>query len=246
MKMIFNGDLIDSMELQPGDWLPGKGVFETIRAEERQTFALHRHYCRAKDAAVFNLPNEEVVTSAVNRLLTSKNYPISRLRISFRNDGDWLITNHEYLDPKPAKLMIFNQPNMDNELRIKSFPYDRNLALHQDANAAGFDDGILLTTDGEVAETAFANIALEIDGEWLTPPLTAGILNGVMRAIAIDAKMISVAPITKAQLERASRGLLISSLRIAQEIAEIDGRKLASAQTKSAQIWKLIESFRGF
>ena len=67
-----------------------------------------------------------------------------------------------------------------------------------------------------------------------------------MRAIAIDAKMISVAPITKAQLERASRGLLISSLRIAQEIAEIDGRKLASAQTKSAQIWKLIESFRGF
>ena len=246
MSIIFNGELHDKFELLPGDWLAGQGVFETLRAENGQTFALHRHYCRAKEAANFHLPSEAAVTDSVKKLLNLEKFPISRLRISFSDSGDWLITNHQYQDPKPARLMIFKERNSNNELRKKSFPYDRNIALHQDADAAGYDDGILLSEYGEIAETAFTNIALEIEGLWVTPPLTAGILNGVMRAIAIDEKALAVAPITMAQLATATRGLLISSLRIAQEISEIEGRKLAPAESKSAEIWKLIESFRGF
>lgn len=246
MRVIFNGELCEKSDLLPGDWLPGSGIFETLRAENFETFALHRHYCRASEAAEFQLPSEVEIEAAVKELLHSESFPISRLRICFGKSGDWLITNHQYQDPKAAKLMIFKDRNQDNELRKKSFPYDRNIALHQDADAAGFDDGILLTKNNEVAETSFTNIALEIAGQWVTPPLTAGILNGVMRAIAIDEKVLTVAPITLDQLQLATRGLLISSLRIAQEISEIEGRKLAPATGKSSEIWKLIESFRGF
>ncbi|MEY4444033.1 MAG: hypothetical protein RL301_112 [Actinomycetota bacterium] len=246
MKVIFNGELTEGIELLPGGWLPGNGIFETLRGEDRDYFGLHRHYCRANEAAKFELPSESEVTRALERLLQAENYPVSRIRISFRDDGTWLITNHPYQDFGPVRLMIFPERTKNIYPVLKTFPYQQNLLLNKSAQSAGFDDGILITNSGEVCETSIANIALEIDRKWVTPPLTAGILNGVMRAVAIESKEIQVAPIDLAQLEKATRGILLTSLRIAQEISEIDGRKLMGSESKVAQIWKLIEGLRNF
>ena len=246
MKVIFNGELTEGIELLPGDWLPGNGIFETLRGEGRDYFGLHRHYCRAKESARFELPGEIEVTRALQELLQAENYPVSRIRISFRDDGTWLITNHLYQDLEPAQLMIFPERAKNKNPVLKSFPYQQNLLLQKSAQSNGFDDGILITNDGEVCETSIANIALEIDQQWVTPPLTSGILNGVMRAVAIESNEIQVAPIDLTQLEKATRGILLTSLRIAQEISEIDGRKLKGSESKVAQIWKLIEGLRNF
>jgi len=53
-------------------------------------------------------------------------------------------------------------------------------ALAADKPAQAFDL-ILWNEAGELTEGSFGNIALEIDGQWLTPRAQAGLLPGVLR-----------------------------------------------------------------
>ena len=248
MNIIFNGELrkAEEMDLLPGFWPKGSGYFETLRAEGNHIFALHRHLCRAKESANFDLPSEIQVRESLNTLFSVEKFPISRVRISFSDNGDWMATNQPYVDPAPAKLTIFKELDSDLSPKYKKYPYERNIALHQNAQKDGFEDGIVLNKNLEVTETSFSNIFLEISGKWVTPPISAGILNGVMRAIALEAKAVVVSPITENDLQSANKGLLISSLRIAQEISEISGRKLAPSTQKASEIRELNEAFRGF
>jgi len=52
----------------------------------------------------------------------------------------------------------------------------------EDAHAGGYDDAILLTGDGHVAEASAANIFLVRGKELATPPLTDDVLSGITRA----------------------------------------------------------------
>ena len=61
----------------------------------------------------------------------------------------------------------------------------------EDAHAAGYDDAILLTGDGHVAEASAANLFVVTGTEVATPPLTDDVLSGITRTaimrIAADA-----------------------------------------------------------
>jgi branched-chain amino acid aminotransferase len=51
--------------------------------------------------------------------------------------------------------------------------------------ARGADDGIILNLAGEVTEASVSNIAFVRDGKIVTPPLSAGILEGITRSLVI-------------------------------------------------------------
>ena len=65
-----------------------------------------------------------------------------------------------------------------------------------------------------------------IAGEWVTAPITAGLLPGVMRAIAIEECGVKVRPIHISEVPNIESGFLISSLRIAQPISHIGEMKV--------------------
>ena len=52
----------------------------------------------------------------------------------------------------------------------------------EDAHAAGYDDAILLTGDGHVAEASAANLFVVAGSEVATPPLTDDVLAGITRS----------------------------------------------------------------
>jgi len=96
-----------------------------------------------------------------------------------------------------------------------------------------------------LAETTIATLLLNINGDWVTPPLSSGILNGVVRALVLEAGLAKVRRIEFSELENVQSGLLLTSLRNAQNIGEISGRKLSIDPEKCAQIHKLMNEFRG-
>jgi branched-chain amino acid aminotransferase len=100
------------------------------------------------------------------------------------------------------------------------------LNLLGQAQSAGFDDYLLINHEGKVAETAIANLILQIDNQWLTPPLSDGVLPGVMRALMIEKAGVLVRQIDAVQVPLIQSGFVVSSLKIAQPIAQIDGRNL--------------------
>ena len=88
--------------------------------------------------------------------------------------------------------------------------YDRGLAA---ARADGLGDLLFLNTRGELAESAIANVFVELEGRLFTPPLDAGVLPGVLRAAWLAAGDVTERVVTKAEAESADALYLVSSLR---------------------------------
>jgi branched-chain amino acid aminotransferase len=112
----------------------------------------------------------------------------------------------------------------------KRYPYTQNLQIVAEAKSAGFDDYILINQDGFITETAIANLVFQLDGEWITPPLSDGVLPGVMRALLVEKNGVIVRQITANQLHEIKSGFVVSSLKIAQPIGRIGDRILAISQ----------------
>ena len=60
----------------------------------------------------------------------------------------------------------------------------------------------------------------------MTPPITSGILPGVVRAIAIEECGVKVRPIHISEIPEVESAFMLSSLRIAQPISHIGDMKL--------------------
>jgi branched-subunit amino acid aminotransferase/4-amino-4-deoxychorismate lyase len=144
----------------------------------------------------------------------------------------------------PAKLKIIDKRSSDYEIKNKEYPY-QNLQMLEKVKTEGFDDGIIVTEDGHLAETTIASLLLKIDGTWVTPPLSSGILNGIVRALVLEAGLAKVRRIALSEITKVESGLLLTSLRNAQNIGEISGRKLIIDNEKCAEIHKLLNEFKG-
>ena len=229
-------------------WALGSGIFETIRVEEGEAFGVHRHHCRAKESAKklgIAIPTEEFVSDASYEVIATEDFKVGRLRWHFDTDGEFTISYAEYQDPTtPAKLMIFDEREPNYSIQNKEFPY-KNLEMLDRARAANFDDGIIVRSDGQVAESSMATLLFKIDGQWVTPPLSSGILNGVVRALVLEAGLAQVKRIDIEELPAVRSGLLLTSLRNAQNIGSIAGRELAIDNEKCAEIHKLMNQFKG-
>jgi branched-chain amino acid aminotransferase len=112
---------------------------------------------------------------------------------------------------------------------IKSYPYNYRLDILEQARVNGFDEALVTSQDGKICEGSVCNVLLKIAGTWCTPPLSDGVLPGVMRALVIENCDVIVRSIDVSEIGDIESAFLLSSLRIAQPIASIDGRELSQS-----------------
>jgi branched-chain amino acid aminotransferase len=224
----------EEAQLDSTGWPNGTGIFETIKTVEGQAWALSRHMRRALNSARRNdqpFPNEEMIRAAVAETITANPYSIGRLRLLFGVDGSFCATHQEYLEIERTAMLGIRR--LDEAVSVpveKRYPYTQNLQIVAEAKSAGFDDYILINPDGFITETAIANLVFQLDGEWITPPLSDGVLPGVMRALLVEKNGVIVRQITANQLHEINSGFVVSSLKIAQPIGRIGDRTLAISQ----------------
>jgi branched-chain amino acid aminotransferase len=140
----------------------------------------------------------------------------------FEADGNLRVTHQEYFEVSTnASLGILHSTEQASSPVEKRYPYTKNLEILTQAKSAGLDDVVIVNRDGFITETAIANLVLEIDGEWITPPLSDGVLPGVMRALCIERNGVVVRQIRAGQLNEIRSGFVVSSLKIAQPIGRI-------------------------
>ena len=218
-------------QLDSAGWPDGTGHFETIKTVDGQPWALSRHMRRALNSARRNdqpFPNEELIRRAVAETIAVNSFQIGRLRLLFGVDGTLCVTHQEYVAVESnANLGI---RYLDSEVPTpveKRYPYTQNLQMLEAAKSAGFDDYVLVNRDGFITETAIANLIFEIDGTWITTPLSDGVLPGVMRALLIEKNGVVVRKIHFSELNEIGSGFVVSSLKIAQPIGRIGDQTLA-------------------
>jgi branched-chain amino acid aminotransferase len=103
----------------------------------------------------------------------------------------------------------------------------------EDAHAAGYDDAILLTGDGHVAEASAANLFVVVGREVATPPLTDDVLAGITRSaimqIAADAGLEVVERrIDRSELYLADEVFLTGTGVQVAPVSSIDDRGVGS------------------
>ncbi len=103
----------------------------------------------------------------------------------------------------------------------------------EDANAAGYDDCLLLTEDGHIAEGSAANFFMLQDRTLITPPVSDDILVGITRAavmrLAHDLDLdIIERSIDRTEVYQADEAFLCGTGVQVAPIIEVDGRPIGS------------------
>lgn len=177
---------------------------------------LAEHLSRLSSSAwYFDVPLDPAeVRAALTRATRSAGKP-SKVRLLVDRTG-WLSVEIASFDPRsdgPLRLAIDSDPVDPDDPFLyhkttNRSTYERALARHPDA-----DDVILVNVHGNVTETAFGNIAVDLDGRWTTPPVADGLLPGTMRRALIDAGELGERSISVAELRDSPRVARVNAVR---------------------------------
>jgi 4-amino-4-deoxychorismate lyase len=117
-------------------------------------------------------------------------------------------------------------------LGAKTLSYAVNMAALREAHRRGADDAIFLSSDGYVLEAPTASLILRRGDTFITPAPNGGILHGTTQLSLFDHLAergfeTAYETIPVDELRRADAAWLVSSVRLAAPIIELDGAALA-------------------
>lgn len=225
----------------------GDGVFETLKAEEGRAFALTRHLQRlTASARGLGLPDPDLdeVRRACEAVLAANPVPLGRLRVTYTGGRSPLGSDRGEEAPtlvvalggtsrRPDTTATITVPWTRNErgalTGLKTTSYAENVVALARAREHGASEALFANTVGNLCEGTGSNVFVVLDGELITPPLSAGPLAGITRALTIDWTGAKEADLPLDALERAEEIFLTSTLRDVQAVTRNDGRTLGDA-----------------
>jgi branched-chain amino acid aminotransferase len=222
----------------------GDGVFETVKVVDGQPFALTRHLdrlVRSADGLGLTKPDLDLVRRAVSEVLEGWESPDGRLRItvtggpgpigSERGDNPpTLIVGLVELTPRPDTTAVVTVPWPRNErgalAGLKTTSYAENVIALAYARERGATEALFANTVGNLCEGTGSNVFVVVDGRVYTPPLSAGCLAGVTRALVLEWCGAEEADLPVSVLDEAEEVSLTSTTRDVQGVHRVNGRTL--------------------
>lgn len=231
----------------------GDGIFESIGVVDGRPHEVGPHLERlAHSAALCDLPapnlaqwraavervsaeagpGESVIKLILSRGVEGRPVPTAWVTLatapdntSARRDGVRVVTlDRGYPLDVPARAPWLL-------LGAKTLSYAVNMAAIREAKRRGADDALFVTTDGFLLEAPTASVLLRIDGRFVTPAPSAGILHGTTQLSVfahLEQRGSSTAyeNVPASDLKRADAAWLLSSVRLAAPISAVDGRPI--------------------
>jgi D-amino acid aminotransferase len=240
--------------------LHGDGLYETWRTYGGEPFAVAAHLRRLAAAArrlALPVPGDPEDWVRRSRLLVRQNgLPDAavRLTITRGDSGEAIVPERRaaptvllLVRPLPADLARRQRDGV-RAVRLP-FPRDASqtwgglkLLGHASAVAGRMlaakrraDEGLYVTADGEVTEGTTSNVFAVVRGALVTPPLDAGILPGVTRAMVLALARraglrVREAPLVAAHLARADEVFLTASTVEILPVVRLDGRRVGEGR----------------
>ncbi|MYM41339.1 aminodeoxychorismate synthase component I [Duganella qianjiadongensis] len=196
-------------------------IFETLQASHAGARHQARHLARlAASAQYFGYPcDADAAAAAIAQACASMApHHTYRLRLALSASGE-LTVQQAAITPlaTPVKLLLAADATSASDLflRHKTSIRTRYDAAWRGAEAQGGFDTLFFNERGELTEGGRSNVLVQLDGRWYTPPLSSGLLPGVMRAVLLDDPQwqIEEAVITRAMLEKAQAIMVCNALR---------------------------------
>ncbi len=229
----------------------GWGVFSTLRVSKGVLFAWERHWARMmKDARLMRIPmpaHPEEILTGLRELIHANQAQDSTLRVCvIRNrggmfEGEGIERDYDVVAFTSDTNRWGEGVNLAVEANArhganrfagaKILSWSQNLTWLESAKERGFDEVILLDEHGNVSECTSANIFIETDEGFATPPLSSGCLPGVTRELLLgDARPADVPVIERTvtldDVYRARAAYVTSTTRNLLPILSVEGKPL--------------------
>lgn len=267
----FNGTLhssADNLLVNNRSFLYGDGVFETVKIVADKILFVEDHYFRlmaSMRVVRMEIPMNFTLEYFEEQILVAlKGNNLSgavRARITvYRNDGGY------YLPKTNAVSFLIEVLSIDNALyRIDKTTYE--VDLYKDfyvakqllssikttnkiinitgsifAKENGLDNCLLLNDSKNVIEALQGNIFMVMDGKLITPPVSEGCLNGVMRkqilslAKKIENLEVLEQPISPFDLQKAEELFITNVIKGIQPITKYRKKEYGSVVAESLLI----------
>jgi branched-chain amino acid aminotransferase len=265
LKVWLNGQLVERQEAKISVFdhglLYGDGVFEGIRSYAGKVFRLEAHLRRLFDSANgirLTIPmTPRQMADAILATLAANGLKDSYIRVVVtRGEGTlgldpnrcpnpqvFIITDKIALYPQElyengleivTAATMRNHPNAVNP-RLKSLNYLNNILAKIEAIDAGVLEAVMLNHLGYVAECTGDNVFVVRDGRLLTPPIAAGILEGITRneilGIARESKIqVREENLTRQDLYVADECFLTGTAAEVIPVVRIDRRTIGTGK----------------
>ena len=239
--------------------LYGDGIFEGIRFYHGRVFRLKEHLERLWDSArsiCLDLPmSRNEMSEAVLETIRRNNLREGYIRLIVTRGVGNLGLNPEQCK-RPSVIIIATALALYSEKAyregltvitcatrrtnpgalnpaVKSLNYLNNVMARIEANLAGADEALMLNDHGYVAECTADNVFIIKRGEIFTPPIHAGALRGITRAVVFEVAAelglkISEVDVTRHDVFIADECFLTGTAAEVIPVVKADGRVIGN------------------
>jgi branched-chain amino acid aminotransferase len=251
----FNGLLVSSQEQSWSNnrsFLYGDGIFETLKIVNQKVLFLEDHYFRlmasmriVRMEIPMHFTMEYLEAQIIDTVNANQCSDSARVRITvYRNEGGY------YLPETNQISFIIQATSMSNSLySYEAISYEvdlykdfyiakqllstiktTNKIIHVTgsifAKENGFQNCLLLNDEKNVVEALQGNIFMLMDGKLITPPITDGCLNGILRkkilslAKSIEYIVLVEASISPFDLQKADEIFITNVIKGIQSVTK--------------------------
>jgi para-aminobenzoate synthetase/4-amino-4-deoxychorismate lyase len=192
-------------------------LLETLALQEGGLRDAPEHLARlARAAAHFAYPwNATQAEATLIQLADAHAQGLWRVRLLLDAGGQLRAEAHA-LAPTPAPVRLALAATAFEAADSEFVRFKTTRRAHYDAFAPslpGVFDTLLWNPQGELTECTRGNVAVQLDGRWLTPPLRCGLLDGIGRARYLREGRLEEAVVRVEDLPRATGLAFVNSLR---------------------------------
>ena len=140
-----------------------------------------------------------------------------RVRLALSVTGAVQFTVAQLLpSAEPVKLQLARQPILNAVAQSDVVRFKTSVRHHYEVfepKSAEVFDTVLFNENGQITEGTRGNIAMQLDGQWVTPALQCGLLPGVGRALALSQGRLVEKVVVIDDLRRITDWAFVNSLR---------------------------------
>lgn len=194
---------------------PDFRLIESLRLEDGVYTLLDRHLARLTASAgyfAFVCDREKIRQSLSDQAAQTPG--LHKVRLLLASDGSIDISSELLLESAPAlrvAVSTFKVDSNDNMLYHKTTR--RELLDAARSSRPDADEVLLLNEHGQLTEGSYHSLVVKFDGQLVTPPLTCGLLPGVLRGELLEQSKIIERTLYPDDLKRADEIWLINSVR---------------------------------